>query len=273
MTLKLPEYHIINKNENYIELEVKNSIHGVQSVLIDIEDYEWFCQWRWYLQKDCNTFYVVRNSSGKGGIKRTHLRLHVEILKRHGMFQEGKIVDHINCFATDNRKENLRLCDNNENSKNIRVDSKMTENSSSKYKGVSWFKNIKKWVAQIRNNNKSYVLGYFNDEIEAAKAYDMAALFFHKKFAKLNFPDNLYDLTNYKIIERKQTKSSNFIGVTYNKDECLYYANFNGVHIKCGKSEKEVAIARDVYLIKNNLVSNRAKLNFPENINEYIQSS
>ena len=61
-------------------------------------------------------------------------------------------------------------------------------NAASKYKGVKQPRNYKKqWEAHIKVNKKSIDLGYFNSEIEAAKAYDSAAMKYFGKFAKLNF--------------------------------------------------------------------------------------
>jgi hypothetical protein len=45
-----------------------------------------------------------------------------------------------------------------------------------------------KWIARIRYDGKHKFIGYFDDEIEAAKAYDEAAKKYHGEFAVLNFP-------------------------------------------------------------------------------------
>ena len=58
--------------------------------------------------------------------------------------------------------------------------------SSSKFKGVSWHKSRNKWRAYINLDNIQYHLGYFNDEIEAAKAYNIKAEILYKQFACLN---------------------------------------------------------------------------------------
>ena len=42
-------------------------------------------------------------------------------------------------------------------------------------------------MAYIDVDGKRYYLGSFTDEIEAAKAYDIEAKKYHKKYAKLNF--------------------------------------------------------------------------------------
>lgn len=54
----------------------------------------------------------------------------------------------------------------------------------SQYRGVSFGDG--KWVAYIRSNRKQVSLGRFTDEVEAAKAYNEAAIKYHGSKAKLN---------------------------------------------------------------------------------------
>jgi hypothetical protein len=63
----------------------------------------------------------------------------------------------------------------------------------SKYKGVSWWAAVgcrARWKAAIRVNRKSIHLGLFDNEEDAARAYD-AAVLRHRdpQYAYLNFPD------------------------------------------------------------------------------------
>eukprot|EP00516_Mucochytrium_quahogii_P000954 CAMPEP_0203749198 /NCGR_PEP_ID=MMETSP0098-20131031/3844_1 /ASSEMBLY_ACC=CAM_ASM_000208 /TAXON_ID=96639 /ORGANISM=" , Strain NY0313808BC1" /LENGTH=276 /DNA_ID=CAMNT_0050638185 /DNA_START=240 /DNA_END=1070 /DNA_ORIENTATION=+ len=61
---------------------------------------------------------------------------------------------------------------------------------SSTFRGVSWHKRDRAWVARIWNNGKSEHLGTFHSEERAAVAVDMKAIeYFGSHGAGLNFPD------------------------------------------------------------------------------------
>lgn len=92
-------------------------------------------------------------------------------------------LDHINGNKEDNRLINLRLVDHRKNQRN--GFSKV--GTSSLYKGVSR-KGIK-WRAYIvLPDKKMKHLGYFDNEISAAVAYDQAAREYFGEFSRLNFP-------------------------------------------------------------------------------------
>ena len=145
-----------------------------QSCIVDNEDWSYLSQYKWYANA---LMYAVRRTSMKKGI-RSLIYMHREILSPVSKQQ----VDHISGYTLDNRKQNLRICTIAENNKNRRLGS----NNNSGYKGVHWNKYEKKWQARIQSNKKRIQIGYFNDVIEAAKAYDLAAMKYHGKFARLN---------------------------------------------------------------------------------------
>ena len=49
---------------------------------------------------------------------------------------------------------------------------KRAESKTSRFRGVSWNIRRKKWRVQIRVSGKSYTIGCYADEVEAARAYD-----------------------------------------------------------------------------------------------------
>jgi hypothetical protein len=104
----------------------------------------------------------------------------------------GCFCDHINHNGLDNRKANLRVATRKQNVWHRRKFSGRTydglkQPSRSKYKGVDWSKEMKRWRVRIRVNGKRLYLGSFENEIDAAKAYDEASKKYHGEFAALNF--------------------------------------------------------------------------------------
>jgi hypothetical protein len=75
------------------------------------------------------------------------------------------VIDHINDIKTDNRLENLQIVTQRFNVK------KTQDRYSSKYKGVSWSKQSKKWQSSITINGKTKHLGYFKCELAAHITY------------------------------------------------------------------------------------------------------
>ena len=91
-------------------------------------------------------------------------------------------VNHIDGVTLNNSITNLEWCTHQQNmqhawdtglSNHRYVNCSLKhKNSTSKYKGVSWCKQRKRWYVGITVHKKRYGLGRFKDEIEAAKAYD-----------------------------------------------------------------------------------------------------
>ena len=100
---------------------------------------------------------------------------------QNGEWPEREI-DHTDGNPQNNRAENLREATSAQNKAN----SRSRVGSTSRYKGVSWSKLRKMWEVQIRTKAGRMHLGFFNDESEAATAYDEAAHREHGAFARLN---------------------------------------------------------------------------------------
>lgn len=99
----------------------------------------------------------------------------------HGRWPNGD-VDHIDRNRSNNKPSNLREATRDQNLKNV-----TSRGSTSQFLGVSWDKVRSMWTVRIRINGKPKSLGRFESEIEAAKAYDVAAISEYGEYANPNF--------------------------------------------------------------------------------------
>jgi len=113
--------------------------------------------------------------------------LHKEIVKVRDGNEDIENVDHVDRNTCNNLESNLRPCNRSENQHN--KDKQL--NNTSGFKGVCWHKNMKKWQAQIKINGKNKHLGYYDNIIDAARAYNNAAKELHGEYAHLNDVDNI----------------------------------------------------------------------------------
>lgn len=153
-----------------IQLSRQGKHKGKYVAIVDDEDYEWLNSYRWCYDGR----YAQRRNKIEG-----HVRMHMLIMKP----QKGMGVDHINGNPLDNRRLNLRVCSQGENSKNM---SKHFD-SVARFKGLSRTPNGK-WEVRICHDYKAIRIGLFIDEVEAAKAYDRKAKELFGEYARLNFP-------------------------------------------------------------------------------------
>jgi hypothetical protein len=149
---------------------------------IDSNDYEILSKYKWYASKDGRNHYEVRTSYWDGE-KVKHISMSRFLLDD----PEGKQVDHINGDTLDNRRCNLRICEQEENAMNQKKAKSYGGNEcSSQYKGVNKNKKTGKITAYISHNCKRIHLGTFTTEEMAAAAYDEAAIKYFGEFAKIN---------------------------------------------------------------------------------------
>ena len=123
--------------------------------------------------------FVSLYNNGKTQQKRIH-RLLGETFIENPL--NKPFIDHIDHNRLNNNINNLRWADEKENSRN----STKRKNSSSKYRGVYYDNEKKRYRVKIYVNNRQEQIGYFNDENEAGEAYNKFARDIYKDFACLN---------------------------------------------------------------------------------------
>ncbi len=148
--------------------------------VVDEKNHFWLSMHPWYYHHG----YAVRNDNSTKPHKTIYM--HRVILERklgHSDFEEG---DHTDQDKLNDCENNLRPATKAQNMQNSRKQA----NTTSKYKGVTWHIGAEKWMARIHVDGKQIHLGLFDDEIEAAKAYDVAAVKHFGEFVVLNFPED-----------------------------------------------------------------------------------
>jgi len=148
--------------------------------IVDDEDYEELARFKWFAKKGWggHTFYAGRNVQRSDGSRTT--------VYMHSVITGYSFTDHRNGNGLDNRRDNLRKSNrqkNNYNQKN------RSARGTSRFIGVHWNRRDRKWYAIIRINHKRKHLGVFDDEDDAARAYDRAAYSRDSEFVHLNFPE------------------------------------------------------------------------------------
>jgi len=151
------------------------------SATVDDEDFDALSQHKWMAKKDRNgKFYAVRSVGPRHDRKSVYMAR--EIMKP----ESHQMVDHRDGDTLRNVRSNLRLCSRIENQRN-----RHGRKSKSGFKGVRKRDDLvtTPWIAEINVDRKNIHLGYFATDIEAARAYDAAAVEHFGEFANLNFKE------------------------------------------------------------------------------------
>lgn len=141
--------------------------------MVDEKDGGHLSRWIWRASNSKQP-YACRTVREPNGTKHEQ-KMHREIMGNPA----GLDIDHINHNTLDNRRCNLRVASRSQNAANCK-------GRGNKYKGVWWDEEKQRWRARITVNYQGYNLGRFDNEEDAAIAYNVAAQLFFGEFALLN---------------------------------------------------------------------------------------
>lgn len=158
-----------------------------QWTTVAAEDLEEVLKYRWHARRASNKrgWYAQTAIRGHYSTKRGYklVSLHRFLMSLKGVEMSDREVDHIDRNPLNNTFSNLRPCTHEENTRNRGA-------SATKLKGIHFHNSTGCFEARITANKKPFSLGLYKTEVEAARAYDVAAVFLHRGFRSLNFPQD-----------------------------------------------------------------------------------
>jgi hypothetical protein len=161
------------------EIPLRNSS---LKAIVDDCDYPLVCAYRWGLGHKGTCVETTMPNTGNVSI-----RLHRFLL---GLVpHDGILVDHENMNPLDNRRQNLRIGTKGQNIVNSK---RRAHKQSCTFKGV--FPARDRWRVIVVSGGERLNIGSFATPEEAAKMYDIAALFEFGDFARTNFPREDYEV-------------------------------------------------------------------------------
>lgn len=138
------------------------------------QDFKRLSAHKWYIVH-CNRV----NTYARAKIDGKWIYMHRYIL---GVTDKLLFIDHRDGDGLNNQRKNLRPCNTSQNCTN-----RKKSRGSSQYIGVTLHKRSGLFHASVYIDKKYTCLGYFKNELAAAKVRDAAAKKSYGKFAKLNF--------------------------------------------------------------------------------------
>jgi hypothetical protein len=151
--------------------------------LVDDEDYEQLSKHKWHAHKGVSTWYARRNEpTGLESPKQRKISMHMLLAGT----PPGMETDHVDGDGLNNQRRNLRVADKRMQAHN-RV-RKCSRQTTSRFRGVHWHKQAKKWRASIKDRGTIKTLGQFHSEHAAAQAYDDAGFSRNPGYFTPNFP-------------------------------------------------------------------------------------
>lgn len=139
--------------------------------VIDTKDYYLIAGHSWSANKTADGHWYAR------------AKINSCAVKMHQLLMGTTNIDHRDGDGLNNTRYNLRLCTRVQNQQNR----KPRRDSMLPYKGVSFHVRQHKYQAQIQQDGLNIGLGYFDNPISAALAYDKAAQHRFGSFARPNW--------------------------------------------------------------------------------------
>lgn len=168
----------LSTRPNWIEADERGSFHvfdmgsGLR-LFLDVADREIAADHRWYTVHPNEPLYYA--------MRERNIALHREIMEA----PKGMVVDHRDGNGLNCRRYNMRLATDQQNRTHVHFPSKGA--TASGLRGVYRRPNGGRWYAQICIDYKCQFLGEFDNPVDAAKAWDIAAFAARGEFTFLNF--------------------------------------------------------------------------------------
>lgn len=146
-------------------------------ILVDDDVYEWLAALKWTVRRTTRRTLYAKTTFRDADGKQQNVLMHRMILG----VQDGMVVDHIDHNGLNNQRHNLRVCTPKENARNS-----LRKRGSLTPKGVFFVQRDRRYQAAIYIDGKRVYLGSYLDPLEAAHAYNRAAIKYFGEFAALN---------------------------------------------------------------------------------------
>lgn len=172
--------YVIDEENGIARIELNRRDTDNLWTIVDLEDlervinfpYTWFAKYN----HTNDEYYVVASVYHPDLQQSRPIFLHQFLMNAN-----GKDVDHENNNTLDNRKSNMRIVEESNNSKNRKSRNK---NNKSGYRNVSFYKG--KWIVQMQIDGKNKKIGSFDDVHEAGKFAEEMRQKYYGEFAGKN---------------------------------------------------------------------------------------
>lgn len=157
--------------EDYAEIILYNiNCEEIARAIIDLDDIDIIKKYKWCLSS--SNGYAITMIKGK------QKSLHRYIMNP----SDNMVVDHINHDRLDNRRSNLRICTQQQNSWNTSI----SKNNKTGKTGVSYIKEYDSWQVVIYVDGKNKYIGRYKSKEEAIKVREEVEEKYFKEFKPNN---------------------------------------------------------------------------------------